>query len=562
MMAGLMSVLLIVAAMGVDLGNAWQRKITVQKSVDVSAVSAGYLLPRTDTNTTEILIEVANYLNKASNLVAGQPGSVTADQLSDTIRSNGEVTFVDDETMKVVAPQAHVDYGLANIFGFDSVEVSAEATVQIRKPLAEVSSVLPMWVPQTCVYGPLAGDDAANPPPSASPTYTLNTPRADHTTSTISPLSTEYGTVGVAVSVTIENIASGKTGAIVRFTFGDTTIIDYRVTWTTATTGSDNSRTVTVNLDDVAASRTPAGASVVNSAGIWEIWPLIPDAAAPPALPLPTDVSGVVKYPKRQGQIKNQGHFEVTGGGEVACDEHQRGNFGQLDSPRSGVNQKQTRYGLNVALGLDHEIAVFEDPPNIVCEADGNPVGALVDDPKDPPLNGRNCIYVDSGNDPIGLTNGLLDGVSGYPGRLVASGPSACGIPTTSFSGHTINNDSLSCYLKPGYTLADIASDDSPFDALDVSIFDSPRFFWIPVVYATTRETKRFLAVMTFAPVFLTDETTTSAKTSNNGLVLNSGGKVQSVQLFGFSENALPVKPNADTTDYEEGGRKVVRMID
>ena len=29
LMAGLMTVLIIVAAMGVDLGNAWQRKVTV-----------------------------------------------------------------------------------------------------------------------------------------------------------------------------------------------------------------------------------------------------------------------------------------------------------------------------------------------------------------------------------------------------------------------------------------------------------------------------------------------------------------------------------------------------
>ena len=75
--------------------------------------------------------------------------------------TNGEVTFLDDLTMKVVAPQAHVDYGLANIIGIDSVEVNAEATVQVRTPILPISSVLPMWLPATCVYGPLAGDVAA-----------------------------------------------------------------------------------------------------------------------------------------------------------------------------------------------------------------------------------------------------------------------------------------------------------------------------------------------------------------------------------------------------------------
>ena len=208
--------------------------------------------------------------------------------------------------MRVVAPQAHVDYGLANIIGFDSTEVSAEATVQIRKPLPDVSSVLPMWLPQTCVYGPLAGDDAANPPPDASPEYSLNTPRANHTTGAISPATTAYASVGVTVSITIDDIASGKTGAIVRFTFGDTTYIDYRVTWATATTNSDDSRTVTVGLDDVAASRTPAGASVVNSAGTWEVWPLIPDAAAPLHSPCPSTCQASRSSPSSRGMTSTK----------------------------------------------------------------------------------------------------------------------------------------------------------------------------------------------------------------------------------------------------------------
>jgi hypothetical protein len=128
---------------------------------------------------------------------------------------------------------------------------------------------------------------------------------------------------------------------------------------------------------------------------------------------------------------------------------------------------------------------------------------------------------------------------------------------------HSYNNDTLSCYLKPGYTLADIAKDsDVPYDALDESIFDSPRFFWVAVVHAPDRQLKKYLAIKTFAPVFLTDETITSQATANNGLILNGGGKVQSMQVFGFNPDALPVKPNAGTTDYQEGSRRVVRLVD
>ena len=109
--------------------------MTVQKSVNVSTISAGHLLPKKSTNSDAIYAEVATYLNKASNVVLGQPGTVTAAQLHDNNVANGEVTFEDDLTMTVVAPHAHVDYGLANVIGFDSVEVNAAATVQVRTPI-------------------------------------------------------------------------------------------------------------------------------------------------------------------------------------------------------------------------------------------------------------------------------------------------------------------------------------------------------------------------------------------------------------------------------------------
>ena len=37
---------------------------------------------------------------------------------------------------------------------------------------------------------------------------------------------------------------------------------------------------------------------------------------------------------------------------------------------------------------------------------------------------------------------------------------------------------------------------------------------------------------------------------------------MQAVQIFGFNEIVIPVPPNSDTTDYQEGTRKVIRLID
>jgi hypothetical protein len=569
MLAGLMTVLVIAAAMGVDLGNAWQRKVTVQKSVDVSAISAGHLLPRTSTNTDVILDEVASYLNKASNVVAGQPGSVTRVQLVDGNLSNGEVEFVDDETMRVVAPQAHVDYGLANLIGFDSTEVSAGATVQIRTPIMPIGSVLPMWVPASCVFGPLAGDIAAAPP-GGSPEYTNNSPRAAHETGLIAPSSVVYATPNPSVSVTIIDVPANRSWAVIRFTFGDTQYVDYLVTFPITTAVADVTVTIP-DLDTTLAHRVPDNSTVTDpnniwtitsTVGDWEVWPLIPNDAtlAPTGFPLSSTVQSTLEFPKNN----KQGIFTVTGGGSVACDEHTRGNFGQLDSPRNDSTQKQTVYARNVAFGLDHKLAAFaSEPSQYECPADGTPVNAEIDDDTTP---GNNCLYVDPGNDPQGLTDGLLGGgrINEGEGRLQKPNSPLCsGRPSLVIGGKNYNNDVLSCFLKPGYTLADIAKHDGvPLDALDASIRESPRFFYVPVVWQGDRSLKKYIAIKTFAPVFLTDETVSSPASATNGLVLNPGGQVQSVQIFGFNEAALPIPPNSDTTDYQDGTRGVIRLID
>ena len=65
--------------------------------------------------------------------------------------------------------------------------------------------------------------------------------------------------------------------------------------------------------------------------------------------------------------------------------------------------------------------------------------------------------------------------------------PRCASRPSLVIDGKNYNNDTLSCFLKPGYTLADIARTRRPEDALDVSIYDSPRFFYVPVVWQGDR---------------------------------------------------------------------------
>ena len=128
--------------------------------------------------------------------------------------------------------------------------------------------------------------------------------------------------------------------------------------------------TVTIaDLDTNLAHRVPDNATVTDpnniwtitsTAGKWEVWPMVPmdTTAQPAAFPLTAAVQAKLEYPKNN----KQGYFEVTGGGEVACNGHQRGNFGQLDSPRNDSSQKQTVYARNVAFGLDHKLGPVRHP--------------------------------------------------------------------------------------------------------------------------------------------------------------------------------------------------------
>jgi hypothetical protein len=211
------ALLLVITAIAVDLGKARTSKLAVQTSVDVTAISAAALLPvSTDEEKELVYAEVADYLNKDGNHVQGQQPDIGTAQLHDGTLGNGEVIFSANpdtgllDTMRVVAPSANVDFGFAGTLGVDDVDVIAEATVQVRTPLPDMQEVLPVWLPSTCVYGPIAGDaEASPPPPDESPSYTLNQPNVNNnswTLGSVSPTSAAYATQGVSLDVTINNI--------------------------------------------------------------------------------------------------------------------------------------------------------------------------------------------------------------------------------------------------------------------------------------------------------------------------------------------------------------------
>jgi hypothetical protein len=173
------------------------------------------------------------------------------------------------------------------------------------------------------------------------------------------------------------------------------------------------------------------------------------------------------------------------------------------------------------------------------------------------PGDGANCIEGDTGNDGPKTYDGLIAGVDGIPGRLnAAQGHTTCaGRSDTSIGGTLINNDVLSCFLKGGHTLGDLASDTATEAMLDPAVVDSPRFVWLPVVYNTDRAQHGYQPILTFVPGFITDETQTSTAASSNASSSNGleidGNSVAVLHVFTFNREALPLDKRSATTDYD-----------
>jgi len=563
------------AALAVDLGNAWARKRTVQKQVDVTALSSGWMLPMTSANKSAIANKVASFFDDANNRVSGQ-STVTGAQLINNSMTDGEILFQNDDgsacsdgctQMRVVAPKARVDFGFASVLGLSHVDVQRDAVVRVTSGLPPTEKTLPFWLPTGCGFGPTEADttQGGNSQPTATATPTAS-PTATATSSTrFQPTPSQVGTQAlIGASVT----EVGYMGA--------TTVSGYSVS------GLNGNGVKKVTLRaypptgtayvDFAAQTTSGGSlpafqvsqfDVSKIPGDWWVWAIVKDGNSE-------------EYSTNHQIIRVTGGPDPTAtatptvadtGISVGCVGQDRGNFGQLDSPRYEGGSKQTRFGLNIAKGIDHMLAPYEfadgQTERKQCDEPGYTLpGASLDDTA---RDGNNCIVGDTGNDGPKTYDGLVTGLGdGTPGRLeVVHGHTTC--PSRSdlvVDGHVINNDVLSCFLRNGATLADITATSGVTTAmLDPAVMDSPRFVWLPVVYAYDRAQKNFQPIRTFVPGFVTDETQTTSATSDNGLEID-GNSVKVLHVFTFNRDALPPLEASHTTEYNPAvGGATVRLV-
>ncbi|GGO70166.1 hypothetical protein [Nocardioides deserti] len=600
MVSVLALVLIVVAALAVDLGNAWARGRIVQKQADVSAVGAGSLLPmsisdaRTDNEPEDVAARAAALLN--GNTASGQP-VVDADDLLDGARENGEIVFQNASgvpctdncvRMELVAPAAEVDFGLAGAVA-SGVAVSRSATVEVFSELPPKEKVIPLWVPSGCGYGPIDGDTtqggsataattSATSSPTASPTAGSTqqpsptatasaaaeaiTPRGDHVLTGPAIISVPAGTTAPIEGYAIGNLANNLQKASIRLVAPDgSRFIDY------ATSTDVPKQSMTVPTFDV-------GTEVTSTPGAWHAYAMVQANGSGKALvysstDLIVDVTGTPppSAPASTDTAPSAQTTATTTAVPVGCAGQDRGNFGQLDSPRQdGGAGNNSRLSWNAAFGLDHVLMPFDttayEPQKECARANGSdPIpGSQLDEVS---MDGNNCIKGDTGNDGPGLYKGFIDGVDNRPGRLdVRRGGSNCTGDTRIVGGRTINDDRLDCFLRSGATLDQIAQATGVDDSmLDASVKDSPRFVWLPMVLATDRAQKGYQPIIDYVPAFLTDQTQTAGPTEDNGLQIN-GNSLKAIRFFAFNKAALPIGERAPSTDYSSAlARPIVRLV-
>lgn len=539
------------AALTVDLGNAMVRKRDVQSQADFAALAAGAKLAQGNTKSASdpAVLAVADYLteNQPQDDRPGSMPPVTGTQLVDGNDTNGEVYFNTTEELRVIAPQAHVNFGLANVMGFSNARVQAAATVGLRSP----GPAVPFFLPSACTAGRLelkASNYNPNAPAFDPPSANGGSiAKVDST----NPL-TVPGAVASTVTIFGEKFTSGMTIDFFHEASGDRVPLD-------KTQGHPATLTKDTGKDDEATTVLPP--RVFNTPGRWYL-----------------------RVDNGNGYSKDAVSFLV--GNPIpppaGCGVKSTGDFGVLDSPRKLVTQLADASALNMAIGLDHDLVLFKGllPPQGPDSCNGNGAtpfpGAQPDKISQP---GNNCVDVKNGMNTDVVTDGMVTGGStsqgAYKGRLNKDTLTGCdrnnGSDEAMRIGYATNDDVLSCFLPAGVTVGNVSGTSIAAiheKTISSRIFDSPRFMVVPVIDFPVNPQNGFYPLIKYQPVFITDESPTSQKgtsyaTSTNGVIIQSS-KVVGVTVVAINPKALP--ETADTTGgtvpYTGSGTKIIRLMD
>jgi hypothetical protein len=484
----------------------------------------------------------------------------------------GTVSFPTVNRVKVTSPSARIEFGFAKIAGEDDSIQSKSATAVVLSP----GDLLPVGMSATCIANavgkaPLGlGDTISKLIPinylsTGSPNQS-GAPAVETPTDGLVDWSDIYNDYNNKAATLDLNAISIKPSGDVDLTFY----------WR----GNKNGWTV-MSLKIYIRKE---GYRVGDPLGLWETAELstgllgkaeditkVPMSLPPGRYQAMIRVHGTNLVNWQYWRSNNHVQFVIPDNtlNLVSCARPMQSPRMSFSSPTGDADAM----GVNFAQGLDHGLAHF---PALVNALDGvnispslvptnNAVGNLVATANsvfqcdtnvrvktDYPTrreDGANCFHVDTAQDwSTAVTKGLLTGgttpAGAYNGRLSCPMTGQCNYKSTravltnpgGVTG-TYNNDRFEDFVKSGSLLNDpffMALDSflspsvplvtPPNDLVEEALYDSPRFFWAPVSLSLFTTLPPGAAghhpILTFRPVFLTSESSTSTLASSIDLFL------------------------------------------
>ncbi len=601
--------LLSVSALTVDLGMAYVSRVAIQKQTDFAALAgaAGNDLPMSAAGLGCILTNPGSYggvagkatdqaIIDAAAYLSNQPGgtNVTPSQLVDCQLGNGEAGYgmfsrdssgvrlnANPNQLSVISPEQRVDFGLAQVMGFDNVDVSGQATVEIKSPL---QTTLPFYAYQGCDWGVKV---IANPTNGQSINEILLSHAAETNLARLNTLTTSPATTPAQVPLNATSPNNSLTITADLGTLLGTTNVGFFLSGINGAGPEPftiDSSQFTVSGSTLTIAQLPT--SVTSVEAIWYVRVKIAGLWSPVS-------SG------NGANLVGRALPLTIGAPSLTCGVgSSSGNFGTLDLPPdpvvAGINgdaKKQIAY--NTINGLSHGLSPF--PPALAaspfyCDSP-RPTGTIAW-----PGDGTNCVPVKTGLDSDAAEMGLVLGISNssYSKGLLEVGNAdpATKCPhnspggtthLTSLRGRTINNDVLTCYFTNDVTTVGAVSSASYAgpSVIHQSIYNSPRFVQVPVLGAQpTQGTSHQYQILSFRPAFITEQSVadtrlvgvpsvTGCLTGNNfsgdcnGLTYRSG-QLNSVTVIFINPKALPNPPldkDGNYTPYTGSGPKVPMLV-
>jgi len=517
-----------VGAFAVDIGQAYAKKSLEQTDVDVAVMAATAELNSGGACNQEVIDKAIEYLSKADNVVNGQYpinlGGAPGDKDGYISCKNWRVDLW--------APASRAEFSLAKVLpnAPDGIDVDAHAAAQIKA--ARAQSVMPFFAVQGCDTGQQSIRNDSGP---SLPIPPLNPDTSPHNNIafTITPDTAPTGATSMQVTIN----GSGL-GAVDKIGFTGAAGPPYHYEVPRSSFVSASATSITINV--------PTQVLLVEDVWYVRLFTSSPDKWSDP--------SKVQRF--------------TVGPPKLYCDNSLEGNFGTVDIPRSDTNSFPLQW--NMIKGVEPTLAIHP-APNGQC--DGQPLSV---ESKTSPVNGTNCIATEPGLKIAETNQGLVTGAGGLKGRLDADSTSNCSRYNDSsrtaatVKGFHVNDDLLTCFITNGASIQDLVSGTSnATEALSSDIYNSPRFFWVPVLDTDPSTGKKSWPIISFQPGFVSDQSLSATHGAPgsisplDGLVADRNG-ITELKVILFDEKALPefAPTVGGEKDYTGSGPKALVLVE